>query len=799
MGSSSVDPYLGKQLVKNFTLRRNLGSGEIGVVYEATNEDASRRVAVKVLHPDVAEAHGTDLLRWAKRAAQIRHAKVASILGANRLPDGTTFIVTEFVEGETLMAVLQRHGPLEPPRAADILFQLCSALAPIHRAGRPHANLKPENVFIAPTDSGRDFIKIVDVGSPAIFGAHHLSGEREVVGAAKYFSPEQANGESVGLPSDQFTLGVVGYLLVTGALPFFGATPDQLLDAIVTGAHKPINERAPHVPIEFADIIHRCLAKQAIDRYPDLRTLATALAKVIKAGAKVDSGATQNRREVQESAAPTIMAEAIDISADYDASMDEASVDPDRTMVLSIPAQIQDYLEDSIAPEPIVQDVPKPLSFTGELNDDDISSAIEESMNAMPGVEAVSPNTPAQAEPSEPNQSAVDGGGLDDDLANALADALASEDDARAVGGAAVPPPAPDVLPPLETPIIETAPRQSEPKPSPSTTMAAPDQSISAPPASDLAMPSAMGSTKSSVSGSLLPEDLISAIGSDLADVGPTPQAASHAEVAPVATIADFDQVKDMSEKAKKSRLKSRGLGGVGPSGISRPWMVGLLFVVLVIAALTARIVQNEAEREEEQARIAEQRKQLAEREKAKKFANQVVTAIMTSLPSGAEVFLGEESLGTTPVKVSLRRSETKNFTVKLGGYEPVEHRLVGTTVTPGEPVTKVEIRLKLLGTEDGTASDGRQKDAAVKAVKDSQIGQPAAAKTMKAPSTANRPAGKSVTKPRRKAKRVKRSTATKTPVRKAKRQSTRKRVKPPSRKPAKKAPKADELENPFD
>ena len=62
MGSSSVDPYLGKQLVKNFTLRRNLGSGEIGVVYEATNDDASRRVAVKVLHPDVAEAHGTDLV-----------------------------------------------------------------------------------------------------------------------------------------------------------------------------------------------------------------------------------------------------------------------------------------------------------------------------------------------------------------------------------------------------------------------------------------------------------------------------------------------------------------------------------------------------------------------------------------------------------------------------------------------------------------------------------------------------------------------------------------------------------------
>ena len=136
MGSSSVDPYLGKSLVKGFTLQQNLGSGEIGVVYSATNKDNSRRIAVKVLHPDVAEAHGSDLLRWAKRASQIRHAKVASILGANRLPDGTIFIVTEFVTGDTLMAHLQRTAH-SIRRTADILFQLCSALAPIHRVDVP--------------------------------------------------------------------------------------------------------------------------------------------------------------------------------------------------------------------------------------------------------------------------------------------------------------------------------------------------------------------------------------------------------------------------------------------------------------------------------------------------------------------------------------------------------------------------------------------------------------------------------------------------------------------------------------
>ena len=121
---------------------------------------------------------------------------------------------------------------------------------------------------MASGDDGASYIKIVDVGSPVVFGAHHLSGERQVVGAPKYFSPEQATGESVGLASDQFTLGVIGYLLLTGALPFFGATPDQLLTAITTTDPKRVTERSPQVPGVLADIIHRCLSKAPEDRFP---------------------------------------------------------------------------------------------------------------------------------------------------------------------------------------------------------------------------------------------------------------------------------------------------------------------------------------------------------------------------------------------------------------------------------------------------------------------------------------------------------------------------------------------------
>ena len=174
----TANDLVGLRIANQFTLTRNLGSGEIGVVYEAHSDDGARRVAVKVLHADVASTFGPDLLRWAKEAAKVRHAKVAATLAANRLPDGTTYIITEFVPGNTLRDVLKNAGRLTPSRAADILFQLCSALAPIHRAGRPHANLKPENVFVDERPDGKQVVRIVDVGSPVIFGAHHLSGTR---------------------------------------------------------------------------------------------------------------------------------------------------------------------------------------------------------------------------------------------------------------------------------------------------------------------------------------------------------------------------------------------------------------------------------------------------------------------------------------------------------------------------------------------------------------------------------------------------------------------------------------------
>ncbi|MFZ4737904.1 MAG: serine/threonine-protein kinase, partial [Bradymonadia bacterium] len=283
-GGLSADPFVGRQLADRFFLQSLLGSGEIGLVYRGTDQKMGLEVAVKVIHPDVAATIGDRLLRSAVAISQVRHPKMGAVVAAARESDGTLFVASEFLAGQTLKQLLERNGPLGPRRAADILFQLCSALAPIHRLGRPHANLKPENVFLSEANGQSDFVQICDVGVPDLFGVRKGPQGQVIIGSPKFFSPEQAQGQPATVLSDQFTLGVIGYQLLTGALPFFGATPDQLLAAISAGTPVPVSRRVPGVslPPKLEEIINRCLSKSAQARYPDLRGLATDVATVIK-------------------------------------------------------------------------------------------------------------------------------------------------------------------------------------------------------------------------------------------------------------------------------------------------------------------------------------------------------------------------------------------------------------------------------------------------------------------------------------------------------------------------------------
>ena len=145
------------------------------------------------------------------------------------------------------------------------------------------------------------------------------------------------------------------------------------------------------------------------------------------------------------------------------------------------------------------------------------------------------------------------------------------------------------------------------------------------------------------MTGSLLPKDLISALGTDLEDESDAvDERPAHESVAaaPVATVADFDQVSSMSERDKRSRLKSRGLGGVGRSGLSRPWLVAFLFVALIVAALTAKISMQESEIEEAKQQEIQTKKRLARQAEIEKYNQVKLTFTVQSQPEKAEIFV---------------------------------------------------------------------------------------------------------------------------------------------------------------
>lgn len=783
MGDPS-DPYLGKTLAREYTLRRNLGSGEIGMVYEAVNEDATRRVAVKVLHEDVAEAFGDDLLRWAKRAAQIKHKKIARILGATRIDGGPTFIVTEFVPGDTLMAVLKKNGPLEPDRVAELLFQLCSALAPIHKAGRPHANLKPENVFIEGSTTGTDVVTIVDVGSPVIFGAHHLSGERQIVGSPKYFSPEQASGESVGLPSDQFTLGVLGYLVLTGALPFFGATPDQLLAAIMQTEPLPITERNPNVPKVLADVVHRCLMKRPEDRFDNLRALAVELANIVKM-------ARRNELSVQAVAQPPI----------------SAPSDSDRTVLFTAPVDI---------------DIPDPEDeVEATENFDSVDGSVD-----LKVPQAILDSEGPQTQTDIDDQSSSTGPSIDsgDPLAAALAAASAdlgggsASDDSPALTSTD------ELIPETSAPSADSMPEESVDFDEDQTFTAATSALLDAISADtggvdvsggglnlDDAFEETLGSLPAAPvepvttpSGSLLADDLISGIDEaiSISQSRERPTDLRSEPVAPVASMADFGEVSSMTEQDKKSRLMSRALQAVRPENLSRPWMIVFLLCVLIISAMAFRIAQQESEAErqsEERVQLQQRLKLRAQQEARRKEQRQVY---LVSDPSGAEVYIGTVLQGRTPMTVTIGQGAKKTYQFKLAGFQTLEHLIDSQSLPQDGKVLQQEIKLvKAVKPTQGDPSDkasaaageNKPKASVVTIVVEKKEVVDSAAKTTNratkgtAPNRAGKTAKKRQPKPRLKSGAKKR----------AKPASSRNRPKAKPRR--KKKPRSDLDDNPFD
>jgi serine/threonine protein kinase len=266
-------------LGSDYVVERLIGSGGFAEVWAATDTKLQRKVAVKVLHPDLVASRSlvARFQREAQSIAKLRHPGIIPIYTVGRADD-LVYYVMPLVEGESLQEYLGRHGTLDPDEARRILRETAAALAVAHEAGIVHRDVKPENIML----EGRERrVLVMDFGiakSTTAAAQTGLTGTGVVIGTPYYMSPEQALG-SKGLDarSDLYSLGCVGYRMLTGRLPYEGNTAQEVISRLLTSDPAPMESLAPGLPDDLRSAVARCLAKQPDERFASAGDLLVSL------------------------------------------------------------------------------------------------------------------------------------------------------------------------------------------------------------------------------------------------------------------------------------------------------------------------------------------------------------------------------------------------------------------------------------------------------------------------------------------------------------------------------------------
>lgn len=282
----SDDPYLGTVLSGTYRLDRILGEGGMGRVYEARHERLKKRYAVKILKPEF-NMQREALLRFereAQTAGELGHVNILEVVDFNHTPEGVYYIVTEFLDGRSLGAVLKKDGPMGMERAIPILHQICRALAAAHAHGIVHRDLKPENVFLTRGFDTDDFIKILDFGISKVRTAEsQLTQTGQIIGTPAYMAPEQAEGRAdLDHRADIYSLGAMTYEMFTGKRPFQRATLQATLVAVLSEPRPRLRQERPDLPEALEAILLRAMARNPIERYQQMSSFDGALVALWK-------------------------------------------------------------------------------------------------------------------------------------------------------------------------------------------------------------------------------------------------------------------------------------------------------------------------------------------------------------------------------------------------------------------------------------------------------------------------------------------------------------------------------------
>jgi len=268
-----------------YEIRRTVADGGMGRVYQALDVEENRSVAIKVLHPEVAQ-DDVALERFKREyelSQRLPHEHIVEVFDFVETEDGSFALVMEYLEGEELRSFMQREGLVRPERMLRLLSQLAIGLREPHQLALVHRDIKPDNIFLCGTEEG-PVVKLLDFGSVRdnSAGAKKLTVIGTTIGSPYYMSPEQAQGlQDLDQRADVWSIAAIAYEALTGKVPFNGATGPQILLAImgkeptppslVTNADGFVG---PRVPEALDDVVADALCKNAAIRIPSVAELA---------------------------------------------------------------------------------------------------------------------------------------------------------------------------------------------------------------------------------------------------------------------------------------------------------------------------------------------------------------------------------------------------------------------------------------------------------------------------------------------------------------------------------------------
>jgi serine/threonine-protein kinase len=294
-----------------YTLDRKIGEGGNGAVYRARHALLRRPTAIKLMLPNLVDGDTLDRFeREVQHMSQLTHANTVAVFDYGRSPDGVFYYAMEYLDGIDLENLVRRYGAQPAERVVPILIQVCGALYEAHRRGLIHRDIKPANIILSERGDVPDVAKVVDFGLVKEIAANEgRSHTRGIMGTPTYIAPETVTDpDTIGAAADLYSLGAVGYFMLTGKRVFDGKTSVDICVQHVTASPVPPTKVAPEgvvIPQLLEDILLRCLAKPPAARPESAAELARMLRAVPLGDAWPEARATTWWEEFRKTEAAT--------------------------------------------------------------------------------------------------------------------------------------------------------------------------------------------------------------------------------------------------------------------------------------------------------------------------------------------------------------------------------------------------------------------------------------------------------------------------------------------------------------